>query len=565
MNINPNVDQWKKSQSLPPYLKEQLDHYGPDELLDAFYKDIEFGTAGMRGIMGPGPNRINVFTIKKATVGFGMYLLETDELAREHGVVIAYDNRHHAKEFNDLIAATLSTMGFRVYIFDQLRPTPELSFAVREKHAAGGIVITASHNPKQYNGYKVYDETGCQLTPQRIAPLIEAIASLPDPLEVIVPKFDSPGEIITLGSELDYLYLTMVKGVSLYPELPKRDFKIVYSPEHGTGSFLGVRLLRECGFELYPVVSQCVPDPDFSQTKSPNPESAEAYEEAIKLAKSIQAHLILVTDPDADRVGVAYRDEKGNFVRLTGNQSGALLIDYLLRERNRLGRLADNGVVYDTIVTSPLGAKVAAYHGCRVESFLTGFKFIGDRIHFYEKTGGPHFEFGYEESYGCLIAPFARDKDGFQAILMYAEMALFYHLQGYHLGQRLHIIQKRHGFHVDQQVSREFLGPTGTAKMEEMLAKLRKTPFAQVGDFKVAIFEDYLTSIRKSDTAQTMIALPSSDVVKFILADGSSVAIRPSGTEPKCKFYFSTVATSMAEATAKMEKLIAAFQTTYDI
>ncbi|MFA5235835.1 MAG: phospho-sugar mutase [Bacilli bacterium] len=565
MDMRPIVDHWKKSRFLPPDLKEQLEAYRPDELLDAFYKDIEFGTAGMRGIMGPGPNRINIFTIKKATIGFGLYLLGVDESAREHGVVIAHDNRRHAREFNDLIAATLSQMGFKVYIFEDLRPTPELSFAVREKGAAGGIVITASHNPKQYNGYKVYDETGCQLTPNRIAPLVETIASLPDSLEVEIPAWATPGEIVTLGNELDFRYLYNVKGVALYPDLPKRGFKVVYSPEHGTGSFLGVRLLRECGYELYPVVSQCVPDPDFSQTKSPNPELDEAYEEAIKLAKTIQAQLVLVTDPDADRVGVAYRDEKGNYVRLTGNQSGALLIDYLLRERNRLGRLADNGVVYDTIVTSPLGAKVAEYHGCRVESFLTGFKFIGDRIHFYEKTGGPHFEFGYEESYGCLIAPFSRDKDGFQAILMYAEMALFYHLQGYHLGQRLHILHKRHGFYVDRQVSKDFQGPTGAEKIATMLARLRKTPFAQIGDFKVATFEDYLTSIRKSERQQTSIALPSSDVVKFILTDGSSIAVRPSGTEPKCKLYFSAVASSSNEADAKMNKLIEAFLTTYDL
>jgi phosphoglucomutase len=565
MDIHPIADQWKKSASMPNYLVEQLEEYTPDELLDAFYKDIEFGTAGMRGLMGPGPNRINLFTIKRATIGFGQYLSGIDEEAREHGVVIAYDNRHHARDFNDLIANTLSKMGFRVYIFDALRPTPELSFAVREKKAAGGIVITASHNPKEYNGYKVYDETGCQLTPNKIAPLIEAIAALPNPLEVAVPAYERPGEIIVLGSDMDNLYLYTVKGIALYPDLPKRDFKIVYSPEHGTGCFLGVRLLRECGYELYPVASQCVPDPDFSHTKSPNPELDQAYEEAIKLAKTVQAQLILVTDPDADRVGVAYRDKKGEYLRLTGNQSGALLIDYLLRERNRLGLLADNGVVYDTIVTSPLGAKVAQYHNCRVESFLTGFKFIGDRIHFYEKTGGPHFEFGYEESYGCLIAPFVRDKDGFQAILMYAEMALFYHLQGYDLGQRLHILHKRHGFHIDQQVSKEFLGPTGTEKMNAMLAKLRKTPFAQIGDFKVETYEDYLTLIRKSDSRQSTIALPPSDVVKFILMDGSSIAVRPSGTEPKCKFYFSTVANSEHEADAKMKKLMASFLATYEI
>lgn len=565
MEISSIIKSWRECPKLDEKLKIQLETMSESERIDAFYKNIEFGTAGMRGLMGPGPNRINVFTIRKATIGFGQYLLDRFESARTMGVVIAHDNRYQSREFNDEIAASLANMGFKVYIFDELRPTPELSFAVRVLKACGGIVITASHNPKEYNGFKVYDENGCQLTPQKIEPLIEVINRLPDALKVEVPQYAHEGTIITLGPDIDRQYLDAIKGITLYPDLPKVGFKVVYSPQHGSGYRLGVQLLRECGYELYPVENQCFPDPTFPNTKSPNPELAVAYEEAIKLAQRIEAQLIVITDPDADRVGLAYRDRKGRYIRLTGNQSGALLIDYLLKQRAALGLLSHNGVVYDTIVTSPLGAKVAKFHHCRVETFLTGFKFIGDRIDFYEKTGGPHFEFGYEESYGCLIAPFARDKDGLQALLMYAEMALFHHQNGYDLGQMLHILQKRHGFHADEQYSIEFKGMAGTAKMMELLNKLRLTPFANIGSYKVIQFEDYLTQKRKDEQGEYPIALPPSDVVKFSLNDGSSITVRPSGTEPKCKFYYSAVGSSDSIVKAKIPELHKMLCETYKI
>ncbi len=565
MDITKLVMKWQNSPLVSDPLKDELCKMLGADRLDAFYKTIEFGTAGMRGLMGPGINRINTHTIRKATVAFGQYLIEKFSDARSMGVVIAHDNRYQSREFNDDISITLSKMGFNVYIFDELRPTPQLSYAVRKVRACGGIVITASHNPKQYNGFKVYDENGCQLTPNKIAPLIERIEALPDALDVTIPLHDSKGVITTLGEDNDRDYLQAIKNISLYPDLPKHDFKVVYSPQHGAGYRLGVRLLRECGYELYPVANQCYPDPDFPNTKSPNPELEEAYEEAIALAKKIKATLIVITDPDADRVGVAYRDKKGNYIRLTGNESGALLIDYLLRERSHLGLLADNGVVYDTIVTSPLGAKIAQYYHCRVETFLTGFKYIGDRIDFYERAGGPHFEFGYEESYGCLIAPFARDKDGLQALLMYAEMSLFYHLKKYDLGQMLHILQKRHGFHDDKQFSIEFKGIEGSKLMSQLLDKLRKTPFANIGSYRVIAFEDYLTRERKDEEGTYLIELPAADVVKFFLADGSSITVRPSGTEPKCKFYYSVVGTSKAIVSAKIPQLHQMFCATYGI
>jgi len=515
--------------------------------------------------MGPGPNRINSFTIAKAALGFAVYLQERFPDALRQGIVIAHDNRHQSRQFNDEIAAMFTKLGFQTYIFEELKPTPELSFSVRHLGACGGIVITASHNPKQYNGFKVYDENGCQLTPTKIASLIEAIGRLPDAIAIEIAPATTPGILTILNAEIDRIYLGLIKDIRLHPDMPKRNFKVVYSPQHGAGYKLGVQLLRECGYEVYPVASQTFPDPDFKNTLSPNPELAEAYVEPLKLAERIKADLIVLTDPDADRVGVAYRDAKGAYIRLTGNQSAALLIDYLLKQRQILGLLSDNGIVYDTIVTSPLGAKIAAYYGCRVESFLTGFKFIGDRIDFYERTGGPHFEFGYEESYGCLIAPFCRDKDGLQALLMYSEMALFHHLKGYDLGQILHIIQRRHGFHADAQYSLEFKGAEGIAKMERLMAKLRRAPFTNIGAYKVVRFDDYQTRIRKDEDGQAPIELPAADVVKFFLADGSFVAVRPSGTEPKCKFYYNVVAGNEKGLQDKIPKLHEMFMATYEI
>jgi len=565
MTIAERIEKWQAHPSVDATLKQQLAAMGEEDKQDAFYKDIEFGTAGMRGVMGPGPNRINTFTIRKATLGFANYLSFRFADAKTRGVVIAHDNRHDSRRYNDEIASVFVRLGFKTFIFDELRPTPELSYAVRETHACGGIVITASHNPKQYNGFKVYDENGCQLTPGKIAPLIEKIEQLEDPLDIVIEGADEKGELITLGAETDRRYLDLIKDIQLHSELPKMNFKIVYSPQHGAAYRLGVQLLRECGYEVYPVPSQTYPDPDFKNTLSPNPELADAYIEPIKLAKKIGAHLIVITDPDADRVGIAYRDAKGNYVRLTGNQSGALLIDYLLKQRQIMGLLSDNGVVYDTIVTSPLGSKIAHYYGCRVESFLTGFKFIGDRIDFYEKTGGPHFEFGYEESYGCLIAPFARDKDGLQALLMYSEMALYHHLKGYNLGQILHIVQRRHGFHADSQYSIEFKGASGIAKMEQLMKKLRQVPFTNIGSYKVIRFDDYQQRVWKDERGEHPIELPSADVVKFYLNDGSYIAVRPSGTEPKCRFYYNVVAASESALTDKVEKMHQMFMKTYDI
>ena len=399
-------------------------------------------------------------------------------------------------------------------------------------------MITASHNPKEYNGYKVYDENGCQLVPEKVDGLIETIDKLPSFLELNLDEYNESGKNTILDHRLDDEYVEDVKSIQINEELIKSDFKIVFSPEHGTGSMLGMRLLTELGYDVYPVTSQLEPLPGFVNTISPNPEEDGAYVEALKIAKEVDADLVVVTDPDADRVGVCYVDRFGNWQRFTGNESGALLLDYILKERQKRGLLSENGVVYSTIVTSELGVKIAKHYGVKSELFLTGFKFIGNQIAIYEKEGGPSFEFGYEESYGCLIKDFVRDKDALQALVMYAEMTNFYKKNDMRLDEAYEVLSKKFGYYADITKSIMFEGAKGDAEMKEMLSKLRKKYPKKVGEYKVKVIEDYLNSVRIIGLRKEKITLPKSDVLKLILENGNTITIRPSGTEPKCKFYY---------------------------
>lgn len=538
MTAQTNYARWLASTKVDTTLKEAMKKMSPQEIDEAFFKNIEFGTAGMRGILGPGTNRMNRFTVQKAAIGFALYLLEVFKNARESGVVISHDNRHMSREFTMQIAEILSKKGLKTYIFDSLRPTPELSFAVRYLHACGGVMITASHNPKEYNGFKVYDENGCQLVPDKIKRLIDIIDALPDELTLeVIPSIDE-GSIIVLNQDVDEEYVRLVKTIQLNPDLPKEGFKIVYTPNHGTSYVNAMRVFNDCGYEVYPVLSQIEPDPDFSGTLSPNPEDKRAYIEPIKLAKEIGAHFIVMTDPDGDRVGVSYLSSKGEYELFTGNQSAALLIDYLLSQRKAKGLLSKNGVLYDTIVSSDLGRTIAKDYGVKVETFLTGFKFIGDRIQYYLEKGGPTFEFGYEESYGCLIAPFARDKDGIQAILMYCEMALYHYLRGKTLDVVYDELQKKYGYRLDVSFSVEFKGSTGMAKMKEIMTHLSEGKITNIGDHSVLETQDFIKREIKDKNGVRPLHLPQADVVILLLDDGSSIAVRPSGTESKCKFYF---------------------------
>ena len=542
MTTQENYNRWLNSNKIDVQTKEVLLKMSKEEIDDAFFKDVEFGTAGMRGVLGPGTNRLNDFTVIKATLAFGRYLLELFPNAKKEGVVISHDNRHMSREFTLLSARVLNDLGINTYIFDSLRPTPELSFAVRYLKACGGIMITASHNPKQYNGYKVYDETGCQLVPDKIARLLEIIAELPNELDVEYKVEKQRGQNVVLDNKVDDEYVRLVESIAINRDLDKSKFKIVFTPNHGTSYVNSMRIFKDLGYQIYPVLSQCDPDPDFSGTLSPNPEDARSFIEPIKLAKEIDADLIVMTDPDGDRVGLGYKATDGSYQTLTGNQSAALLMDFIFSQKKEKGTLSKNGVMYTTIVTSSIGKEIAAHYGVSAEEFLTGFKFIGNRIDYYEKKGnGPKFEFGYEESYGCLIAPFARDKDGCQAILMYCEMALFYFLRGLRLDQAMDNLYQRFGYHQDITYSMEFFGSEGQAKMDNLMNTMHNNPFITVNGLKVVAVDDNKKQQHiEANGKVTPINLPKADVVKLFLEDGSLVTVRPSGTEPKVKFYVGT-------------------------
>ena len=547
MSTLDNYNRWLNSSRVDEATKEVLRKMNQQEIDDAFFKDVEFGTAGMRGVLGPGTNRLNNFTVRKATVAFGKYLLELFPNAKKMGVVISHDNRHMSREFTLLSASVLNDLGIKTYIFDSLRPTPELSFAVRYLKACGGIMITASHNPKQYNGYKVYDETGCQLVPDKIARLLEIIASLPNELDVEYEVEQVKGENVLLDKSVDDEYVKLVERIAINNDLDKSNFKVVFTPNHGTSYVNSMRIFSDLGYKIYPVLSQIDPDPDFSGTLSPNPEDPRSFIEPIKLAKEIDADLIVMTDPDGDRVGLGYKASDGSYQTLTGNQSAALLMDYIFDQKKQRGQLSKNGVMYNTIVTSSIGEQIASYYGVKTEQFLTGFKFIGNRIDYYEKLGnGPKFEFGYEESYGCLIAPFARDKDGCQAILMYCEMALYYFLRGLRLDEAWDNLCKRFGYHQDIAYSLEFFGSEGQEKMNNLMKVLHNNPFITINGLKVTAVDDieasaHYVKLDEENVSSTPINLPKSNVVKLYLEDGSTVTVRPSGTEPKVKFYVGTV------------------------
>ena len=555
MNIKDNYQRWLNSNIVSAKDKAILKAMSEEEIADAFFKNVEFGTAGMRGVLGPGTNRLNDHTVRKVSIAFAIYLLEKFDNASEAGVVIAHDNRRMSREFTLLTAKVLSEFGIKAYIFDSLRPTPELSFAVRKLNACGGVMITASHNPKEYNGYKVYDETGCQLIPSKIKRLVDIVESLPNELDVTYTPISKPAEVVVLDKSIDDEYVALVESISIDKTTDKSNFKIVFTPNHGTAYVNGMRIFKDLGFEIYPLLSQCTPDPDFSNTLSPNPEDDKSFIEPIKYAKEIGAKLIVMTDPDGDRVGLACLNKHGEYQTFTGNQAAAMLMDYMFTKLKERNELPENGVMYNTIVTSPLGGIIANHFGIKHEAFLTGFKFIGSRIDYYEKHGGPTFVFGYEESYGCLIAPFARDKDGLQAITLYSEMANYYDKQGLSLDQVWDYILEKYGYIEDICYNMAFKGPIGAQKMSDLMNKLHNDPYITINGHSVTKVEDYLKRVTLENGNETPIDLPVSDVVKLTLDDGSIVIVRPSGTEPKVKFYLSAKAENKENLSGKCEAI----------
>ncbi|WP_406687494.1 phospho-sugar mutase [Rossellomorea vietnamensis] len=564
MSWKTSWEKWSSYLHLDKEVNELLESMKDDEksLEDAFYKNLEFGTGGMRGEIGPGTNRMNIYTVRKASEGLARYIEEQGEEAKNRGVVIAYDSRYKSPEFAMESAKTLATHGIQTYVFDELKPTPELSFALRQLKAFSGIVVTASHNPPEYNGYKVYGEDGAQLPPHVADAVIGKVNAVENELEIHVrteEELKSAGLIKMIGEDIDQSYLEHLISISEKPQIAKEtDLKIVFSPLHGTALKMAEKGLKALGYEQVHIVKeQAVPDPEFTTVKSPNPEDKAAFEYSIRDGKEIDADILIATDPDADRLGVAVKGETGEYILLTGNQTGAILLDYILARKQEKNMIPENGRVFKTIVTSELGRKVAEHYGASVEDVLTGFKFIGEKIKQYEETGEYSFLFGYEESYGYLIGDFARDKDAIQAVLMAAEAAAYYKKEGKTLYNVLHELFEVHGFYQEGLKSLTLKGKEGAEQIQGILKDFRNEPLKEVAGLRVVSSEDYKTS-KKMDLVsgeETSIHLPSSNVLKYHLEDGSWICLRPSGTEPKIKFYFSVIGETESDSDDKLQAL----------
>lgn len=541
-------EKWVNHPNLDARYKDVLENMNEEEKNDAFYTLIEFGTAGMRGLLGPGTNRINIHTIRKATQGYANYIIAAGKEACEKGIAIGYDNRHMSREFAFDCADLLAKNNIRSYVFESLRPTPELSFAVRHLGCFGGIMITASHNPKEYNGYKLYDDKGCQLIPSLAAQVINQVNAIEDELAIDANCTEEQKKLITvIGKDVDEEYYKNVLSIQLNPDVNK-DIKIVFSPEHGTANIPVQEVYKRAGYTCIPVEEQCTPDPDFSNTPTPNPEQPGAYELALEYAKKNDADLILVCDPDADRMGVGVK-HNGEYVVLTGNQSGSVEIEYICSQLTKQNKMPENPVMFNTVVTSDLGEKVAADYGVTTEKTLTGFKFIGEKVAKYEVTHEKNYVFGYEESYGSLIKPFVRDKDAPQACLMLAEACAYYKQEGKDLVDVLDSLYDRHGTYEESQVALTLSGEAGANRIKEILANLRKDSPAEIGGTKVVKSEDYKECvIKEGDKVTELTGFTKSDVLKYYLEDGSWIAVRPSGTEPKCKFYYCIKGASKEDA-----------------
>ncbi|ANN34694.1 phosphoglucomutase [Bacillus thuringiensis serovar andalousiensis] len=563
MNWKQEFSRWLSYAQLDAELKEQLENMKQDEkkIEDSFYKNLEFGTGGMRGELGAGTNRLNVYTVRKATKGLASFIEKLGEEAKKRGVVVAYDSRHKSPEFAMEVAATLGARGITTYVFESLRPTPVLSFAVRHLHTVSGIVLTASHNPPEYNGYKVYGEDGGQLPPKEADELISYVNAVEDELTVEVADVEqlkADGLLHIIGQEVDDAYAAELNNVIINKEMVQKvgkDLKIVFTPLHGTSNISVRRGLKEVGFTDVTVVKeQELPDPNFSTVKSPNPEEHAAFEYAIRDGEKVGADVLIATDPDADRLGVAVRNHNGEFQVLTGNQTGALMLDYLLSQKKENGTLPENGVVLKTIVTSEIGRTIAKAYGLDTIDTLTGFKFIGEKIRQYEESGQYEFQFGYEESYGYLIRPFCRDKDAVQSVLFACEVAAYYKSQGKTLYDGLLEVFEKYGFFREDLVSLTLKGKDGAEKIQEMMATFRENPPKEVAGLTVVAVEDYKASVVTSlqDGHKEEIHLPKSNVLKYQLEDGSWFCLRPSGTEPKIKFYFGVKDSSLQNSEQKL-------------
>lgn len=549
------AEKWLNNENLEATLKKNLmKNKDNTELMeDSFYRNLAFGTAGLRGELGFGTNRMNIYTVRKAALGLALYIKNCGEDAAKRGVAIAYDSRHQSPEFGLEVAKVLGHNGIRSFLFDELQSTPLLSFTVRELNTFSGVVITASHNPAEYNGFKVYGEDGGQVALEAANEVTAHTESIDDLFSVQVKEEGvllDEGLLTYLDHEMSDRYIKHLDGILLAGKLDK-SLSIVYSPLHGAGGKLVCKGLEVAGFSNVTIVEeQAIPDPDFTTVKFPNPEESQAFEMAITYGHKIEADLLLATDPDADRMGVAVRDIEGEYVFLTGNQIGALLLNALLADKSNRSALPDNGVVLKSIVTSELGKAIADKYDVKTIDVLTGFKFISEKILEFEETAESTFLFGYEESYGYLIGDFVRDKDAVQAAVLIAEVAAHYKAYGQTLVEGLHKLYEEHGFYQEGLESITLRGQTGMAQIKEIMTYFRSESF--VGEFTkpLSTIEDYVSghSVEVETGTRSLLDLPNSDALKFLLADGSWFAIRPSGTEPKIKFYFGVTAETKVES-----------------
>ena len=561
MNWQDVALKWEKFEGLEDYLKTQLENFSEKEKEEAFYAPLEFGTAGMRGIVGPGINRMNIYTVRQATEGLARLIETYGEEAKKRGVAIAHDSRHFSPEFALESAKVLVKHGIKAYVFEDLRPTPELSYAVRHLHTFAGIMITASHNPAAYNGYKVYGEDGGQMPPKDADALTEFVRQVENPLAVNVvtkEELEQSALFEWIGEAVDAAYLEEIKSVSVNPSLlsDTKDLSVVYTPLHGTGLMLTKRALDQAGFTGLQIVSeQAVPDGDFTTVKSPNPEEAGAFEYAIRLGEETKADVLLATDPDADRMGAAVRQPDGTYQVITGNQIAAILLDYLLFAHQKAGTLPMNAAAVKSIVSSELPTVIAEHYGAKMVNVLTGFKFIAEQIKNYEETNAHTFMFGFEESYGYLVQPFVRDKDAIQAVLLLTEVAAHFKSEGKTLYDGLQALYEKYGYFLEKTISVTVQGLEGPAKIKALLDGLRKEVPSNFGGIKVAVAQDFAVNQQVDSQGVTSeIGLPTSNVLKYILEDGSWIAVRPSGTEPKIKFYMGVKAATQEEAQEKLVK-----------
>ena len=569
MTYQENFKKWLDFAELPDYLRKELEGMDEKTKEDAFYTNLEFGTAGMRGLIGAGTNRINIYVVRQATEGLARLIDEKGDEFKKRGVAIAYDSRHFSPEFAFESAAVLAKHGIKSYVFESLRPTPELSFAVRHLGTFAGIMITASHNPAPFNGYKVYGEDGGQMPPHDADALTDYIRAIENPFAIEVADVEAEkasGLIEVIGDAIDAEYLKEVKDVNINQKLIDeygKDMKIVYTPLHGTGEMLARRALAQAGFDSVQVVeAQAVADPDFSTVKSPNPESQAAFALAEELGRKVGADVLVATDPDADRVGVEVLQKDGSYLNLSGNQIGAIMAKYILEAHKSAGTLPANAALCKSIVSTDLVTKIAESYGATMFNVLTGFKFIAEKIQEFEEKHNHTYMMGFEESFGYLIKPFVRDKDAIQAVLIVAELAAYYRSRGLTLADGIEEIYKEYGYFAEKTISVTLSGVDGAEQIKAIMAKFRDNGPKEWNQTAITVVEDFKAqTATAADGTVTNLTTPPSDVLKYTLADGSWIAVRPSGTEPKIKFYIAVVGDSNEDSQAKIAAIEAEINT----